>query len=370
MVVKVVFFLFLLVTLFSGCGRLTQSSEEIKLKGTTGTVTQNTTRYTPSLECLGKLIKESGQAFNQVKASVGEIIDKTGKVEGVGGNVLTQSASEMALIALSRTKAIHLVGSTDKSVLQYNLVKRNPTQTQLSLLGVGNLGSVLPSHFFITGSISEYNSDMRTRNLSFNFFRKFLDTNFSATDRVINIAMDLRVVGSSSGHILTNEKGEMLALSLQNTVITRNFNGSIFRILSDAGGGANLAVKIADPVHFAIREIIEKGVLMLVGQLYDVSWEQCDAVIPLETDVAGSLAQYMNQKDRLYIQQILEIIPTHEATKWTNMDTQFQMVITKTYHKRNNIACRNYHITVIKNNYKKRAKMTACRQADGVWKDI
>ena len=262
------------------------------------------------------------------------------------------------------------MGSTDKSVLQYNLVKRNPTQTQLSLLGVGNLGSVLPSHFFITGSISEYNSDMRTRNLSFNFFRKFLDTNFSATDRVINIAMDLRVVGSSSGHILTNEKGEMLALSLQNTVITRNFNGSIFRILSDAGGGANLAVKIADPVHFAIREIIEKGVLMLVGQLYDVSWEQCDAVIPLETDVAGSLAQYMNQKDRLYIQQILEIIPTHEATKWTNMDTQFQMVITKTYHKRNNIACRNYHITVIKNNYKKRAKMTACRQADGVWKDI
>jgi hypothetical protein len=87
--------------------------------------------------------------------------------------------------------------------------------------------------------------------------------------------MDLRLV-ASSGKILRNSKKELLMVSLQNNIITRSMDGSMFRTWTDIGAGVNFALKTNDPQHLAIREIIDRGTLILIGKLFEVDWQQCD----------------------------------------------------------------------------------------------
>ena len=62
-------------------------------------------------------------------------------------------------------------------------------------------------------------------------------------------------------------------------------------------------------------------------------WEQCQMTTPIETKLGGSDAQYMNQKDQAYAQQVLEIVPTKELADWKSSETQYTMLPTKTYNK-------------------------------------
>lgn len=359
-----------MLILLQGCGG------EPPRESTTGEVKENLTMYTANLECLGKLIKESGQAFDKVKftAAVGKIQDKTGKREGVG-SALTQAASEMALTAFSKIGAIDILGTTDKSdTTHIDIDKRKPTKDQKDSFITGTLGSILKSDFFLVGAISEYNEDIGGYNGGLDFFRKYLDIGFSGSEKIFSVAMDLRLVGSKTGTILRNEKKELLAISLKNNVHTKEFGGVLMRIFNVSlknGGVVDYAIKISDPKHLAIREIIEQGVFTLIGNLYDVPFKQCTMTTPFQEDnLGGSVAQYMDQKDQGYAQQVLEIIPTKEVAEWKTSELQYTMLTTRTYEKEDKTSCREYYISVIKDSRKEGSKGTACRQANGVWKDI
>ncbi|OQY48631.1 MAG: hypothetical protein B6247_24845 [Candidatus Parabeggiatoa sp. nov. 2] len=361
----------LLMMLLHGCGG------EPPRKATTGEVKKNLTMYTANLECLGKLITESGQAFDKVKfkAAVGKIQDKTGKREGAG-TPLTQAASEIALTALSKIGAIDILGIIDKSDTgQIDIDPRNSTKNEINLLlGAGNTGSLFKSNFFLTGAISEYNEDVGGYNGGFDIFRKYLDFGFSGSETILSVAMDLRLVGSKTGTILRNDKKELLAISLKNNVHTKEFGGVLMRIFNvnlKNGGVIDYAIKISDPKHLAIREIIEQGAFTLIGKLYDVPFEQCTMTTPFQKEnLGGSIAQYMNQKDQGYAQQVLEIIPTNEVANWQTSELQYTMLAIKTYEKEDKTSCREYYISVIKDSRKEGSKGTACRQANGVWKDV
>ncbi len=259
------------IVFLAGCGgqNIFESPDDVRKHQTTGLVATNDTLYTEGLKCLGKLIEESGQA-GQITASVGQIQDKTAK-ELDTSIQLTQAAPDMALNALGEIGAVDLIGITDVSGLaQVDTSKCDVNQ-------VGALGSIscLGSQFFLTGAISEFNKDIRNRSWGFTFFRKLLDTGVSGEDSVINVAMDLRLV-ASSGKILRNSKKELLMVSLQNNVVTRSIDGNLFRTWTDLGAGANFALKTNDPQHLAIREIIDRGTLILVGKLFEVDWQKCD----------------------------------------------------------------------------------------------
>ncbi len=259
-----------LLTLIVGCGNEALFSPDNYKPKPRVSVTENATVYTKGLKCVGKLIKDSGQAEDPITAAVGKIRDKTGK--DYQESPLTQAASDMAMTALAKIGALNIVGIEGTEDLAHIPV----LEEQINPVAVGTIGDIVPSHFFLAGSISEYNKDIRTRNWGFSFFRKLLDLDASGGDSVINVAMDLRLVASQSGNILKNSQGELLVVSLQNNLVTRNIDGSIFRTWTDLGGGANFALKITDPKHLAIREIIDRGVLMLIGQLFEVNWQQCD----------------------------------------------------------------------------------------------
>jgi hypothetical protein len=161
--------------------------------------------------------------------------------------------------------------------------------------------------------------------------------------------------------------------NIYNNIHIKDFNGILFRIFNaslENGGGIDYGFKISDPKHLAIREIIERAVLILIGKLYDVPFEQCEMPMPFEESIGGLVANNMTQKDQGYAQQVLEIVPTNEIAEWKNSDIQYQMLSTKTYEKDDGIPCREYYITAIRHNRKEGAEGTACRHKNGVWKDI
>ncbi|OAD20523.1 Curli production assembly/transport component CsgG [Candidatus Thiomargarita nelsonii] len=259
-----------LLTLIVGCPNQVLVPPEKYKHESRASVTENVTVYTKGLKCVGKLIKDSGQA-GQMTAAIGKIRDKTGNYQG-GPGPLTQAASDMAMTALAKISTLNIVGIEGREDLAHIPLSGE----QINPVGIGSIGDVVPSHFFLAGSISEYNIDLRTRNWGFSFLRKLLKLKASGSDSVINVAMDLRLVASESGNIIKNSQGELLVVSLQNNLVTRNIGGSIFRTWTDMSGGADFAFKINDPKHLAIREIIDRGVLMLIGQLFEVKWQQCD----------------------------------------------------------------------------------------------
>jgi len=340
--------LWLLVSLFYGCGLIEKIGDDQPTDICQGKqcppVRENITLYTDHLKCLGSQIKEE-ERF-KVTAAVRNIVDKTGKTEGAGKD-FTQAGSDMAITALSRLNAIKIIE------------KENPNNPK--------------SQFYLTGAITEYNEEIGRSSGGLDIFRKFLDIGFSGSDKKYSIAMDLRLVGSKTHEIIIDYKGRQLVTSLKNEINVKDYNGVIFRVLGaniDKGGGANFGFRISDPKDLAVREIIEKVIFDLIGRLFEVPRENCDLTGFEDNTIGGSVADKMTQKDQAYVQQTLEMIPTKESINWDSSDIQYTMLSTKTFKKEDGTPCREYYISARMNNRKEGSKGTACRQSNGVWKDI
>ena len=262
--------------LLTGCTEeaIKPAAKVIK-KPTSGFVIKNSSIYTDGLSCLGRLIAADEQAGeNGVTISVGLIQDKTTR-EG-HGSPLTQAASDMTLTALTRIGAIDIIGVTDtRDMLQYDFSSYD-TGTLINTISSLNVGSLIKSDVFITGAITEYNKNIRNRNWGLGIFGKLLGADVSGDDAVINISMDLRLVNPKTGRILRSDNGQLLAVSLQNNIVSSGINASSTFAGGSIGITPQFGVRTADPQHLAIREVIDRAVLMLIGELYTINWQSCD----------------------------------------------------------------------------------------------
>jgi len=345
--------LWLVATLFYGCGHIDPEPppNPPPCQGNKcPPVRENITHYTDHLKCLGTQIKEE-ERF-KVTAAVGDIIDKTGLADWTGRK-LTQGTRDMAIVALKKINAINIIE------------KENPNNPK--------------SQFYLAGAITEYHEEIGRSNGGLDIFKKFLDIgfygtdNFSGTDKKYTVAMDFRLASPKTHTVIKDSKGRQLAVSLKNEINVKEYNGVIFRVLGaniDKGGGANFGFRISDPKDLAIREIIENAIFSLIGRLFDVPLENCDLIGFEDNPIGGSVADKMTQTDQIYVQQTLEMIPTKESINWDSSDTQYTMLSTKTFKKEDGTPCREYYISARMNNRKEGSKGTACRQSNGVWKDI
>ncbi|SEH04890.1 CsgG/HfaB family protein [Candidatus Venteria ishoeyi] len=251
-------------------------TNEVYKKPTIGFVIKNSSVYSKGLECLGNLITQDGQAGNNgVTVSIGLIQDKTARQ--VQGSPLTQAASDMTLTAMTRVGAIDLVGTTDtRDILQYDLSSYD-LNTMANTVSLSNVGSLIKSDVFITGAITEYNKDVRDRSWGMGIFGKLLGLDVSGDDSIINVSMDLRLVNPKTGRVLRSGQGQLLAISLQNNIVSSGFDTSATYASSSFGLTPHFSSRSADPQHLAIRELIERSVLILMGSLYGVNWQQCDS---------------------------------------------------------------------------------------------
>lgn len=87
--------------------------------------------------------------------------------------------------------------------------------------------------------------------------------------------------------------------------------------------------------------------------------------------IGGSIGRSMDETDRLKTAAALEDVRTGVPSAWRNPDTGYEYSVTptRTYESETG-PCREYTIDAIIGGKKQKVYGTACRQADGSWKNV
>jgi surface antigen len=87
--------------------------------------------------------------------------------------------------------------------------------------------------------------------------------------------------------------------------------------------------------------------------------------------IGGAIGRNMDKTDQLETQMALEKSASGHPTTWKNPDTGNRYTVTprKTVVGRNHQPCREYMMTAMIAGKKQQMYGTACRQADGSWKN-
>jgi len=86
--------------------------------------------------------------------------------------------------------------------------------------------------------------------------------------------------------------------------------------------------------------------------------------------LGGEIGRSMQASDRAQTQYALETVPTGQSTAWKNPDTgsRYKVIPTRTYKTDGNQDCRDFTTWAVIDGYEEQVHGTACRQADGSWK--
>jgi surface antigen len=87
--------------------------------------------------------------------------------------------------------------------------------------------------------------------------------------------------------------------------------------------------------------------------------------------IGGSIGRSMDDNDRMRIAQALESQPLNAPTRWVNPDNRnvYTVVPIRTYNSGTG-PCREYTMDAVIGGRAERVVGTACRQADGSWRNI
>jgi len=87
--------------------------------------------------------------------------------------------------------------------------------------------------------------------------------------------------------------------------------------------------------------------------------------------IGGNIGRSMDNNDRMRIAQALESQPLNAPTRWVNPDNRnvYTVVPTRTYSSAGS-PCREYTMDAVIGGRSERVVGTACRQADGSWRNI
>lgn len=268
--------LFLFSTLLVGCSsidlkeqRLSDLNDENKeiiaenTKIRSSAVEENETFFTKNLRCIGNNLDSEGVK----RISVGPIYDKTAKVFPLGSTAI----SDMVINALSQVKNFNVVDtplSGDISESRVNFMDDYYYHFgKITKEQVGNLagkmnhvpfGVLFPSDYYITGALVRYDEGTEIKNPTINLN---IDAFTAKREvRVITAGLHLRLISSKDGEIATkHSKGARGSVLLSSKYYKITLDASLFRLI-DSGYGIRYSVDVADPQHYVIQEMVEKGV--------------------------------------------------------------------------------------------------------------
>lgn len=250
----------------SACTTLPSFSEAEYVSPFDGaSVVENTTRYSPALECLKPLV--GGRGPNAKRFAVGRVSDFTGKEDLVNGKRITQGAALMVISALAKT-GVPMVERFDTTIadmeLKYadnKLITDNPDSKAHRQIFSGSLPG---SDYHIVGGITEVNYNIRSGSLesSIRFFGA------AARYFVMNVAVDLRVVNTKTLEVVNTQ-------SLQKQIIGTELNGGYFRLFSDGLVDVSAAERTQEPIQKGVRMVIEHAVFNMLTEMNNVSAQSC-----------------------------------------------------------------------------------------------
>lgn len=233
-------------------------------------VTANPTPYSAALYCMADYARR--YSLPSPRMAVGRIADYTGTVSADGGRQVTGGASLMAMTALAKSGA-RMVERYDTSISEMEL--RYANNRLIGDEGPGGAddiqyrriiaGSVPGSDFYIIGGITEVNHNIRSGGFDMAAGQASTDTPlstaFAGRAYVMNIAIDLRLVQTTTNEVVD-------VVSYQKQIIGREISAGVFDFLNgnvfdiSAGEGA------LEPVQLAVRALIERATVEFMANLY------------------------------------------------------------------------------------------------------
>lgn len=226
-------------------------------------VTENPTQYSESLACMRELIP--GAKRNAVAFAVGQIADATGKNEYYTGRPITQGASLMVMSALQKA-GLRQVERFDTAVAELELEYANNKLIADQRTGYRQIlaGSVAGSDFFIVGGITELNFNIHSSSADLLVGPVTLGGRYF----VMNVGADLRLVNSRTLEVVD-------VVSYQRQMFGREISAGVFEFIGSQPFDLGIGSRSQEPVHLAVRAVLERGVMDLVSNLYGVNATGC-----------------------------------------------------------------------------------------------
>jgi curli production assembly/transport component CsgG/holdfast attachment protein HfaB len=244
-------------------------------------VISNETPYSAALRCMSGVV-----AQHPVRIAVGQIADYTGKTESDGsGRKVTAGAALMAMSALSKS-GVHMVERFDTSVAEMELKyannkliadDKNPNAGDFRKIMAG---SIPGSDYYIVGGITELNFNIRSENANGNGGGTATNATTgtaSGSLYVMNVGLDLRLVNTNTLEVAD-------VISYQKQIIGRQVSAGVFDFLGTNFFDVSLGESALEPIQLAVRSVIERATLEMVGRIYRVPGNVCSSPIGTATD--------------------------------------------------------------------------------------
>lgn len=231
--------------------------------------TGNPTAYTAALTCMAQRNRELG--LRAPRMAVGRIGDLTGRVDFDTGARVSQGAALFAITALGRA-GVPVVERLDNSVSQIELdyAQKHLLSDTPELAGQSPenfrpifAGQVAGSDYFIVGGITELNYNLRSSGWNAQVGEAALTGvrgRAGASDYVLNVAVDLRLVDSRSQEVTG-------MVSFQKQLVGREMNLGLTGGSDTVGGVLSGGTQAVEPLQAAVRTLVERGVFELVAGL-------------------------------------------------------------------------------------------------------
>ncbi len=254
--------------LFTGCATFPSPTPEGNYVNPIGSssVTSNPTPYTPALACMKEKIRSEVTDWDSIRISVGRIDDYTGTYSIREGNRITKGGSLMVMSTIAKL-GIHQVERFDagiaKEEMRYIDQKRLGHPKEATFVPYYT-GRIRASDYFIAGGITELNFNIRTNMGEV----KIPELGFGARYAVMNVALDLRLVHTSSLEIVH-------VVSMQKQLIGRELKAGVFDFIGSTFTVGLMQEKQAEPMQLGVRTVIERAAMDLMSPLFGIDPEAC-----------------------------------------------------------------------------------------------
>ena len=243
-------------------------------------VIDDDTAYSPLLRCL------AASSANSVRPriAVGEVADYTGRLDGLNGTVAPQGAALMVMSAISKA-GFPLAERLDLRIARQELDYANskllgpdgkPTDAYRRIYS----GSIAEADMIVLGGITE---------LDFNIQSDVAEISIGpvgggARSYVMSVGVDLRLIDARSLRVIK-------VISLQKQIRGRELRAGIFEFIGNTTLDLGVGRRRQEPVHGAIRAIIEKAVIDLIAGQRGANAPECPSNVPTVSYIAGSRPQ-------------------------------------------------------------------------------
>lgn len=212
------------------------------------------THYAPSIECIGKLLPQEKKF--KYTGMIASFLDKTGKGSITTSKPVTQGAADLAADSLAKFRFFKV-----KTAIPHNF-RDNPQIFEFNKAG---------TDFFVHGSIVTLESTQDQRNFSFS-----LDpVNLSHKVTRVLAIVHMTVNSSLDSTVFINESGRLASGNFKAEWDIFENEFGFFRILGDKAVTLDAAIKMSQVADQALHEAIERGMVELVGDMFDVPYRRC-----------------------------------------------------------------------------------------------